>query len=296
MLQQKHTTYLDRGCDENRGSHTEQSIDDSQQNHLRLWLHALPFCLVHVTCFAAIWTGVNRQDLLLCCGLYLLRMFGVTAGYHRYFSHRSYKMGRAMQFVIAFLAQTSAQRGVLWWAGHHRHHHKCSDGSDDPHSPHHEGFWWSHVGWFLFDAIDHTDPKLLREFRRYPELIWLNRHPYLAAAAVGVLSFVWAGWSGLVVGFLWSTVLLWHATFAINSLAHTVGTQRYETGDLSRNNWFLALITLGEGWHNNHHHYQSSARQGFFWWEIDITYYILKFMSKLGLVWDVREPPQHVLS
>lgn len=199
-----------------------------------------------------------------------------------------------MQFFIAFLAQSSAQKGILWWAGHHRHHHKFSDASDDLHSPHQEGFWWSHMGWFLFDNMN-TDPKLLREFRQYPELIWLDRQPYTAAIIVGVLTFVLAGWGGLIVGFMWSTVLVWHATFTINSLAHTFGSQRYETRDESRNNWLLALITLGEGWHNNHHHYQSSTRQGFFWWEIDITYYILKLMSKIGLVWDLREPPQKVL-
>lgn len=266
-------------------------LKNVKQKQRQLWLDVLPFCLVHVACIAAIWTGVKTQDLILCCGLYVIRMFGVTAGYHRYFSHRSYKMGRVMQFVIAFLAQSSAQRGVLWWAGHHRHHHKFSDDSNDLHSPHQEGFWWSHLGWFLFGDLGKTDPKLLREFRQYPEIIWLNRHPYIAAIAVAVLVFIFAGWGGLVVGFLWSTVLLWHATFAINSLAHVAGSQRYETGDKSRNNWLLALITLGEGWHNNHHCYQSSTRQGFFWWEIDITYYLLKLMSKLGMVRDLREPP-----
>lgn len=270
-------------------------IQESKQKHLSLWLDNLPFCFVHVACIAAIWTGVTTQDLILCCGLYLIRMFGVTAGYHRYFSHRSYKMGRVMQFLMAFLAQSSAQRGILWWAGHHRHHHKFSDDANDLHSPYQEGFWWSHMGWFLFDDLDDPDPKLLREFRQYPELIWLNHHQHIAALAVGVLVFVFAGWGGLIVGFLWSTVLIWHATFAINSLAHTFGSQRYKTEDKSRNNWLLALITLGEGWHNNHHHYQSSARQGFFWWEIDITYYILKLMSKIGLVWGLREPPQNVI-
>ena len=278
MSQQKNTTYL----------------NDSQQNQLWLWINTLPFFFIHIACIAAIWTGVTTQDLILCGGLYVIRMFGVTAGYHRYFSHRSYKMGRVMQFFIAFLAQSSAQKGILWWAGHHRHHHKFSDASDDLHSPHQEGFWWSHMGWFLFDNMN-TDPKLLREFRQYPELLWLDRQPYTAAIIVGVLTFVLAGWGGLIVGFVWSTVLVWHATFTINSLAHTFGSQRYETGDESRNNWFLALITLGEGWHNNHHHYQSSTRQGFFWWEIDITYYILKLMSMIGLVWDLREPPQKVL-
>lgn len=270
---------------------------DLPQKRLRpyAWLSTAPFFAVHLLCFAAIWTGVYWRDIAICVGLYFIRMFAVTGVYHRYFSHRSYKTSRVMQFLLAFLAQSSAQRGVLWWAGWHRHHHKHSDQHDDAHSPRHDGFWWSHLGWFLLGDTMPTDEKIKREYKDYPEILWLDRQPHVAVVAMGALVWLFAGWSGLVVGFFWSTVLLWHGTFTINSLSHVIGSRRYETKDDSRNNLFLALLTMGEGWHNNHHHYQSSTRQGFFWWEIDMTYYILKMMSWVGLVWDLREPPKYIL-
>jgi stearoyl-CoA desaturase (delta-9 desaturase) len=256
---------------------------------------AVPFVLAHVVCLAAIWTGVHAVDVAIAVGLYALRMFAVTAGYHRYFSHRAFKTSRAFQFVLAFLAQTSAQRGVLWWAAKHRHHHRYSDTRDDVHSPVRDGFWHSHLGWFFTKRHTRTDLAAVRDLAKYPELRWLDRHPYLPAVLTGVVVWLIAGWSGLIVGFFWSTVVLWHATFAINSLAHLTGRRRYVTGDHSRNNWWLALLTFGEGWHNNHHHYQSAARQGFRWYEIDVSFYVLKALSALGLVWDLCAPPAHVV-
>ncbi|HYD99677.1 MAG TPA: acyl-CoA desaturase [Alphaproteobacteria bacterium] len=260
-----------------------------------LYPDAIPFVLAHLACFAAIWTGVSWQAAAVAVGLYAIRMFGICAGYHRYFSHRTYKTGRVFQFVLAFLAQSSAQRGVLWWAAKHRHHHKHSDQPADVHSPAQSGFFRAHVGWIFTRRHSETDYDSIRDFARFPELMWLDRHPYLPAFAMAGLAFALAGWSGLVVGFFWSTVALYHATFAINSLAHVVGRRRYVTGDDSRNNWFLALITLGEGWHNNHHAYQSSVRQGFRWWEFDPTFYVLKALSWIGVVWDLHSPPEAVL-
>src|SRR5690606_29632554 len=251
----------------------------------------LPFVLVHLACFAAIWTGVTAEALVLCVVLYVVRMVGVTAGYHRYFSHRSFKTSRVGQFLLALLAQSSAQRGVLWWAAIHRPHHLHSDTELDVHSPRHHGFLYSHVGWIFARRNDEVDYSTVPDLTRYPELVWLERHPYIVAAALAVGCFLLAGWPGLVVGFFWSTVLLYHGTFMINSLAHVHGTQRYLTGDDSRNNWWLALITLGEGWHNNHHAYQRSTRQGFRWWEIDPTYYVLRVLSWFRIVWDLGEPP-----
>jgi stearoyl-CoA desaturase (delta-9 desaturase) len=255
----------------------------------------LPFLLVHLVCVAAIWTGVTWQALALCVVLYVARMFGVTAGYHRYFSHRSFKTSRLGQFLLAALAQSSAQRGALWWAAKHRHHHRHSDTEEDVHSPRHRGFWYSHLGWIFVPKHEETDFDAVPDLTKYPELVWLEKHPLVPAVVLGVLSFLLLGWSGLVVGFFWSTVLLYHGTFMINSLAHVHGKQRYVTGDDSRNNWWLALITLGEGWHNNHHAYQSSTRQGFRWYEVDPTYYTLKAMSWVGLVWDLRSPPEEVV-
>jgi stearoyl-CoA desaturase (delta-9 desaturase) len=256
---------------------------------------SIPFVIVHFACLAAIWTGVTTTAVILCLALYVVRMFGVTAGYHRYFSHRSYKTSRIGQFLLAFLAQSSAQRGILWWAAKHRHHHKHSDTALDVHSPRQRGFWYSHVGWIFTPQHGETDLDAVPDLTKYPELVWLDRHPYLPATILGVAAWAFAGWSGLVVGFVWSTVLLYHGTFFINSLAHVHGTQRYVTGDDSRNNWWLAVITLGEGWHNNHHTYQRSTRQGFRWYEFDPTFYVLKTMSWARLVWDLGEPPPDVV-
>ena len=257
---------------------------------------AIPFLLVHLGCFAAIWTGVSPKALALCAVLYGLRMFGVTAGYHRYFSHRAFATGRIGQFVLAFLAQSSAQSSVLWWAAKHRHHHRFSDTEEDVHSPLHRSFLYSHIGWVFDQRHRGTDMVQVEDLARFPELRWLHRFELAPAVLLGVLSFGIAGWQGLVVGFLWSTVLVYHATFCINSLAHVLGRVRYVTGDGSRNNALLAVVTGGEGWHNNHHAYQSSARQGFRWWEIDTTYYVLLGLEKLRLVWDLKSPPPAVVA
>lgn len=256
---------------------------------------AIPFVLVHVVCFAAFWTGVPWQALTLCVGLYWLRIFAIGAGYHRYFSHRSYSTSRIFQFVLAFLAQTTTQKSVLWWAAKHRHHHLYSDTEDDVHSPGQSGFFYSHVGWIFARRHDVADLTRVSDLTRFPELLWLHRFEQLPAVALGVACFLIGGWSGLVVGFFWSTVLVYHATFCINSLAHVHGTRRYVTGDDSRNNFVLALFTMGEGWHNNHHAYQSSVRQGFRVWELDATFYILKLLSFTGLVWDLKAPPAAVI-
>jgi stearoyl-CoA desaturase (delta-9 desaturase) len=254
------------------------------------------FVLAHLVCFAALYTGVTTTAVVLAIVLYVTRMFGVTAGYHRYFSHRSFKTSRVTQFLFAVLAQSSAQKGVMWWAALHRHHHKWSDTEYDIHSPHHGGFWHSHVGWIFEPANERTDLDAVPDLAAYPELRWLDRWEHVPTVLAAVLCFLIGGWPGLVVGFFWSTVATWHGTFMINSMAHVHGNKRYVTGDDSRNNWWLALVTLGEGWHNNHHAYQRSTRQGFRWYEIDITYYVLWAMSKVGLVWDLGAPPADVIA
>jgi len=256
---------------------------------------AIPFLLVHIACFAAIWSGVTWQAVAICIALYWLRIFAIGAGYHRYFSHRAYSTSRLFQFVLAFMAQSSAQKSVLWWASKHRHHHRHSDTEDDVHSPRHTGFLYSHVGWIFSRKHDTADLTHIADLTRYPELVWLHKLELLPAILLAALCYVIAGWPGLIVGFLWSTVLVYHATFCINSLAHVVGRKRYVTGDDSRNNWLLAVFTMGEGWHNNHHAYQSSARQGFKRWEIDPTYYLLRILERIGLVWDLKTPPEPVL-
>jgi stearoyl-CoA desaturase (delta-9 desaturase) len=253
------------------------------------------FIAVHLAPIAAFWTGVTTTSILMAITLYVVRMFGVTGGYHRYFSHRTFKTSRLGQFLFALLAMSSAQKSILWWAALHRHHHLHSDQPEDVHSPVHRSFFYSHVGW-IFDAKhDKTRIEDVPDLAKYPELVFLDRFQLVPPFLLAVICFLIDGWSGLFIGFFLSTVFLYHGTFFINSLAHVHGKQRYVTGDDSRNNWWLALITLGEGWHNNHHAYQRSTRQGFRWYEIDITYYILRALSWTGFVWDLGEPPAEVV-
>jgi stearoyl-CoA desaturase (Delta-9 desaturase) len=256
------------------------------------WVGALPFIGMHFVPLLAIYTGTRWQDWAVCAGLYVARMFGVTGGYHRYFSHRTYKTSRVFQFLLAFLAQSSSQKGALWWAANHRTHHKYSDQDGDPHDSR-RGFWYSHCGW-IFDHTEHTDYSKVKDLAKYPELVFLNHFHHVPTVTLGALVYLLMGWSGLFIGFALSTVLLWHGTFTINSLAHMIGRPRYASNDDSKNHFGLALLTLGEGWHNNHHYFMGSTRQGFFWWEIDITYGILRVLSWFRIVWDIKEPPARV--
>jgi stearoyl-CoA desaturase (Delta-9 desaturase) len=267
----------------------------------------IPFVAMHLAVLAVFYVGFSWIALWTAVFLYLIRMFAITGFYHRYFSHKHFKTSRTVQFIFAFIGASSAQRGPLWWASHHRQHHSSADTIDDPHSPRHQGFIWSHTLWFLSPQNFKTRDKKIKDFAQYPELRWLDRFDIIAPFSLAVLLFV----VGLIIenyfsyldvtagqllvwGFFVSTVVLYHATYTINSLAHKIGTRRFDTQDDSRNNAFLALITLGEGWHNNHHYYAGSARQGFVWWELDITYYILKVMSWFGLVWDIKPLPEKI--
>lgn len=266
------------------------------------WARSIPFLVLHLLCFAVIWVGASPIAVWTAVGLYFFRMFAITGFLHRYFSHKTFSTSRGFQFVMALWAATSVQRGALWWACTHRHHHKHSDEDDDKHSPVVDGFWWSHVGWITAKKNFPTDYNKITDLAKYPELVFLNRFdvliPLLCAAGLfGVgagleaLGHATNGPQLLVWGII-STVVLFHGTACINSLAHVWGTKRFlTTGDESRNSFILTLITLGEGWHNNHHRYQATTRQGFYWWEFDPTYYGLKVMSWLGLIWGLKGVP-----
>ena len=271
------------------------------------WSRVLPFLMLHAACLAAFWTGVSAVAFAVAAVLFGLRMFAVTAFYHRYFSHRAFSTSRAAQFVFALLGASAVQRGPLWWASHHRHHHAHSDRETDNHSAARHGFLWSHAGWFLSRANFATLHARVSDFSRFPELRLLDRYDVAVPALLGALLYGMGTWlahaapglrtSGsqlFVWGFCISTVALHHATFTINSLAHRFGSRRYATRDDSRNNPWLALLTFGEGWHNNHHHFPSAARQGFYWWEVDLSYYGLRALAALGLIWDLRSVPEHV--
>lgn len=248
----------------------------------------IPFLLIHASVLLVLTVPFSASMVAWLVGSYYLRMFGVTGGYHRYFSHRSFKLNRFWQFCLAFLAQTSGQKGALWWAAHHRDHHLYSDRKEDLHSPVHEGFWWSHLGWILSDEYDTYDPKRIADLVKYPELRWLDRLHLVPTVIYAVAIYLIGGWPAFVWGYLVATVALYHGTFLINSLAHIWGSRRFPTPDESRNNFWLALVTMGEGWHNNHHHFMSSVRQGIRWWEIDLTFYVLRILSVVGIARDLR--------
>ena len=268
------------------------------------WVRVLPFLALHLGCLAVAWVGVSATAVAVAVALYLLRMFAITGFYHRYFSHRAFRTSRVVQFLFALLGASAVQRGPLWWASQHRHHHVHADQPQDMHSVRQHGFAWSHLGWFLAHENFATRIKRIPDLTRFPELCFLDRFDALIPAVLGVLLFTSGevisqlrpdlGVSGrqlLVWGLCVSTVLLYHATFTINSLAHLYGSRRYATRDDSRNNVWLAILTLGEGWHNNHHHFPGAARQGFYWWEFDITYLGLRLLAALGLIWELKTVP-----
>jgi stearoyl-CoA desaturase (delta-9 desaturase) len=249
---------------------------------------------IHASTLLVLVVGAPTEAVVLCAATYFVRVFGITGGYHRYFSHRSFKTGRVFQFVLAWLGCSATQKGPLWWCGTHRRHHRYSDQPGDPHSPT-EGFWHAHQGWIFDPRWGGTPAGSIPDFARYPELDWLNRYHFIPPLTLALACWAIGGFAGLVWGYAVSTTLLWHSTYSVNSLCHVWGTRRYDTSDGSRNNALVALLTLGEGWHNNHHYYQASARNGFRWWEVDGTWYVLRALAAVGLVWDLRVPPASVL-
>jgi len=259
------------------------------------WIRVLPFVGMHVMCLGVFVVGWNRGAVVAAFALYVVRMFAITGFYHRYFSHRTFRTSRAAQFAFALIGASATQRGPLWWAAHHRKHHRHSDTERDVHSPRQHGFWWSHMGWITSAENFPTDLHEVRDIARYPELRWLDRFDILVPVALATTLFVLGGLPYLIWGYFVSTVVLFHGTCLINSLAHQIGSRRYETDDDSRNSLALAIITLGEGWHNNHHRYPGATRQGFFWWEIDLTYMGLVVLSWSRVIRDLRPVPARLL-
>lgn len=268
------------------------------------WWRVLPFVALHAAILALFWVGWSPFAIVFAIGMYVLRMFAITAFYHRYFAHKTFQTSRAAQFAFALLGATAVQRGPLWWAAHHRSHHVHADQPEDVHSPYQHGLLWSHFGWFLSHANFKTQHERVRELTQYRELCWLDRFDSLVPVVLAVVIYGLGellhatapalqtnGWQLLVWGFVISTIALYHATFCVNSLAHVWGQRRYATRDQSRNNWLIAILTLGEGWHNNHHHFPGSVKQGFYWWEIDFTYYGLKLLAALGIIWNLKTVP-----
>ncbi|MAS00404.1 MAG: acyl-CoA desaturase [Nitrosomonadales bacterium] len=265
------------------------------------WARVIPYIIIHLSIISIFFVDFSLTAFWIFIGMYAIRMFAITGFYHRYFSHKTFKTSRLTQFIFAIIGASAVQRGPIWWAAHHREHHMHSDTIHDKHSPKAHSFFWSHTGWFLTKANFITHTRLVKELSRFPELRLIDRfdiiipiltclglfylgeylnlsHPDLKTNGLQLLSW----------GFVLSTILLYHSTFLVNSVAHLWGKKRYNTKDSSRNNFIVAILTFGEGWHNNHHHFPGSANQGFYWWEIDITYYLLMLLRTFGIIWDIR--------
>ena len=281
----------------------QQSAEANTSLEQLNWLRIIPFIVLHLACGAILWVGWSSIAVIVAIAFYAIRMIAITAFYHRYFAHKTFKTNRIAQFIFAVIGSAATQRGPLWWASHHRHHHYYSDTDDDVHSPK-KGLFWSHMGWFLSNKHFKTRLDLIPDFARYRELVLLDRFDVLIPIicmlllyGLGSLLAALApelgtnGLQMLVWGYVISTVVLLHMTLCINSMAHRLGTRRFNTEDTSRNNFLLAIFTFGEGWHNNHHRFPNSARQGLKWWEIDISYYCIKSLEKLGVVWNVKTGP-----
>lgn len=279
------------------------NVDVNKADWGRVW----PFVMMHLACFAAFWVGCSKAAIITAVTLYWVRIFSIGAFYHRYFSHKTFQANRFWQFIFAIMCMTSIQRGPLWWAAHHRDHHIISDKPDDPHSPVHTSFWWSHCGWFLSQKFFRYNPERIKDFSKFPELRFLDRYDTLVPFCLAVFLFVLgqtlnyfhpeyetSGLQLLIWGFCISSVAVWHSTFSINSISHRFGMRAFPTKDNSRNSFILALFTMGEGWHNNHHHYPATARQGFKWWQIDPTFYILVLFEKIGIIHNLKRLPKHI--
>ncbi len=269
-------------------------IVEKQERSVGSSISLIAFTLISLTILTVFTVEFTWTLFLVAFVSYFVRMFAITGIYHRYFSHNAYKTSRVFQFFMGVLGCMAQQKGPLWWAAHHRNHHKFSDTEQDLHSPRLTGFWNSHMLWFLKDDFNEFDEKIIKDYSKFPELVWLDKWHWVPPLLFSIV-LGYFGWAVLVYGYAVATFFLGHGTWTINSLSHVIGSTRYKTGDDSKNNWFLAIITLGEGWHNNHHHYRHSAKSGFFWYEVDITYYILKALSAVGLIWDLKPVPDHVI-
>jgi len=290
--------WFDSWAEDGREAQDTQKVD---------WVRVVPFAVLHLSCLFVLAVGWSWPAVIVAVSAYALRMFAITAFYHRYFSHRSFQTSRFMQFVFALLGSMAVQRGPIWWASHHRAHHKLADRPEDVHSPARHGFLWSHIGWIVARVNFKPRFELVEDLVRFPELRFLDRFDSLVpvlsvfgfyglGAGLAGMGVETTGWQMVIWGFSISTVVTHHVTFSINSVAHQFGTRRYDTDDHSRNNWLLSLVTFGEGWHNNHHRYQASVRQGFQWWEIDLSYYLLRLMAAVGLVWRLNPVPARVIA
>ncbi len=260
--------------------------------------HVIPLLGTMVGIVLVAINGITLEMHLVAIVMAFLTGLGVTVGFHRLFVHRSFETYRPVAWLLAILGCMKGEASVLLWVSEHRKHHRHADALGDPHSPLLAGFWHAHMSW-LFVRTYSFDPREVPDLLKRPDLLWIDRHGFkwyllglfIPSAICGLVSM---SAYGALMGFLWGGLLrqlyVQHTTYLVNSATHLWGSKAYPTADGSRNSWIVALVTLGEGWHNYHHAFPYSARHGIRWWQIDVGWYVIWFMARLGLVWNVRSP------
>ncbi len=273
---------------------SRSSLSSTFYRALRIGLSLAPLISVHLALFAIPFVSVTIVSMIILFVMTRISGLGITVGFHRYLSHHAFKTSRVFQFLMAVAGCTALQKGPLWWVIHHREHHKHSDTEQDVHSPVVDGFWYGHCGWLFARDLMKPDHASVKDLMKYPELYWLDRFWMIPGLLAAIACYLIDGTSGLIYGYCLSTVLIFQVTFAVNSVGHRWGPQRYATGEGSRNNWLLGYLAMGDGWHNNHHRAPTSARHGFAWYELDLSYAMIRLLRRCRIVWDVRQPPANV--
>ena len=255
------------------------------------WITFTAMSAFHVGAIAALfyfsWTAV-----LLTAFFYWISIgLGIGMGYHRLHTHRSYKVPKLLEYFFAVCGTLTLEGGPIFWVATHRLHHQHSDTDNDPHTPHHGGFW-SHMGWILFGEGHHNDTKLMSKYA--PDLavdpfyLWLNTYHWVPLTAFGLVTLALGGWPMVFWLVFFRVTAGLHATWLVNSATHMWGSRRFQTKDDSKNSWWVAILTFGEGWHNNHHAHPTSARHGLAWYEVDMTWLQIKVLETFGIAQRVR--------
>jgi len=256
-----------------------------------VWLTTLILVAFHVGAVAALFFFSWQAFLVAMVLWWVAGGFGVGVGYHRLLTHRGYKTPKAVEYFLSICATLALEGGPIFWVATHRQHHQNTDKEGDPHSPRDGGFW-AHTGWLLTGRTMHNDSANLLPY--VPELrkdrfhVWISRWHWVPIAVLGVVLLAVGGWKLLLWGIFFRTVLGLHSTWLVNSATHMCGSRRFATADTSRNSFWVALLTFGEGWHNNHHAHPQSCRHGLAWYEFDLNWYAIVVLRKLGLAWDVK--------
>ncbi|MGD0346838.1 MAG: fatty acid desaturase [Terracidiphilus sp.] len=271
-------------------SDSEASLHSGAVRSGTNWIFVITFGLFHLAALAALFCFRWSALIVFVAMWALAQNVGIGMGYHRLLTHRGYSTPKWLEYCITTCATLALQGGPIYWVGVHRIHHRYSDKGGDPHSPR-DGKWWSHMGWILngslrnkSEALKLYTPDLARD--RY--YVWLSKYHWIPLTVVGITLFALGGWSWLLWGAVLPATIGFHVTWMVNSVTHLWGTRRFSTSDDSRNNFWVALLTGGEGWHNNHHAYPVSARHGLAWYEIDVNYYGILLLQKLGLARHVK--------